>query len=80
MYTYTPIPAPGNFWTPTEFCVIPSYIFYCRKKYNNDDKKVLFLAVSDDNKWIKVMRQEALIIGDLTPCELFRPTWATIPT
>ena len=28
--------------------------FCFRKKYNNDDNKVLFLAVSDDNKWIKV--------------------------
>ena len=28
--------------------------FIHRKKYNNDDNKVLFLAVSDDNKWIKV--------------------------
>ena len=34
--------------------------FYCRKKYNNDDNKVLFLAVSDDEKWIKVTRQKVL--------------------
>ena len=32
--------------------------FDFRKKYNNDDNKVLFLAVSDDNDWIKVVRQE----------------------
>ena len=28
-------------------------MFYNRKKYNNDSTKVVFLTVSDDNKWIK---------------------------
>ena len=30
-------------------------IFY-RKKYNDDKNQVVFLAVSDDNEWIKVMK------------------------
>ena len=36
---------------------IQSYIFGFRKKYNNEDTKVLFLAVSDDDQWLKVIRQ-----------------------
>ena len=28
-----------------------------RKRYDRDDQKVIFLAVSDDTKWIKVMQQ-----------------------
>ena len=27
-----------------------------RKKYDRDDQKVIFLAVSDDTKWIKVIQ------------------------
>ena len=27
-----------------------------RKKYNDNENKVVFLAVSDDNKWIKVLK------------------------
>ena len=27
-----------------------------RKKYNDDKNQVVFLAVSDDNEWIKVLR------------------------
>ena len=30
-----------------------SFTIY-REKYNDNFKKVIFLAVSDDNKWIKV--------------------------
>ena len=35
-----------------------------RKRYDKDDTKVIFLAVSDDTKWIKVKkkREKALLI------------------
>ena len=29
--------------------------FFYRKKYNDDKNKVVFLAVSDDNEWLKVI-------------------------
>ena len=37
-----------------------------RKRYDKDDTKVIFLAVSDDTKWIKVKKREKLCLYLLT--------------
>ena len=36
-----------------------------RRRYNDDMKKVIFLAVSDDNDWIKVLRKSFIICMQL---------------
>ena len=33
-----------------------------RKRYEKDDTKVIFLAVSDDTKWIKVKKREKALL------------------
>ena len=45
-----------------------------RNKYNNDHNKVVFLAVSDDNKWLKVciIKVEDLVIVN------YRKTWTNM--
>ena len=64
-----------SFWDFKQISILFE-CFFSRDKYNDKHIKVIFLAVSDDDKWIKAGE-------DLSPTfsrDIFRPTLENIQT